>query len=83
MYLQRNSIIYDPVPVFALISGGISIIFSLIGRGFDALFYRIPFSERKNISLKEPNNIEKTTSSNDEITNSNDEISDDDIVEIK
>uniref|UniRef100_U9SPK0 Uncharacterized protein n=1 Tax=Rhizophagus irregularis (strain DAOM 181602 / DAOM 197198 / MUCL 43194) TaxID=747089 RepID=U9SPK0_RHIID len=54
MYLQRNSIIYDPIPIFSLISAGISIIFSLIGRTFDALYYKIPFSERQNIKHEEP-----------------------------
>ncbi|CAG8762763.1 18601_t:CDS:1, partial [Rhizophagus irregularis] len=54
MYLQRNSIIYDPIPIFSLISAGISIIFSLIGRTFDALYFKIPFSERQNIKHEEP-----------------------------
>ncbi|CAG8495521.1 2869_t:CDS:2 [Funneliformis mosseae] len=52
IYLQQNSIIYDPIPVIALISAGISILFSLIGRGFDALFYKIPFSERSGTGKK-------------------------------
>ncbi|RIA83335.1 hypothetical protein C1645_786626 [Glomus cerebriforme] len=88
MYLQRNSIIYDPVPVFSLISAGISIMFSLIGRGFDALFYKIPFSERKSISHSEPtNNNNETINNNIETINSieksEDQLEkDDDIIEI-
>ncbi len=59
--------------MIALISAGISIIFSLIGRGFDALFYKIPFSERgfsqvtdveKNESLKSSDDVEIISDNN-------------------
>ncbi|CAG8459433.1 543_t:CDS:2 [Funneliformis mosseae] len=35
IYIKHNSIIYDPIPVFSLISVGLSILYSLVGRGFD------------------------------------------------
>ncbi|CAI2167056.1 12384_t:CDS:2 [Funneliformis geosporum] len=44
IYLKRNSIVYDPIPIFSLISVGLSILFSLIGRGFDTLIYKILYT---------------------------------------
>jgi hypothetical protein len=83
MYLQRNSIIYDPIPIFSLISAGISIIFSLIGRTFDALYYKIPFSERQNIKQEEPTNvIEVTSNKSIEISEDQTRKDDDDTIEI-
>ncbi|CAI2167758.1 16966_t:CDS:2 [Funneliformis geosporum] len=43
IFLQYNSVIYDPVPVLSLISAGISIIFGLICRGYDVFVLEIPF----------------------------------------
>ncbi|CAG8711179.1 21502_t:CDS:10 [Rhizophagus irregularis] len=83
MYLQRNSIIYDPIPIFSLISAGISIIFSLIGRTFDALYYKIPFSERQNIKHEEPPTNVIEINSNKSIEISEDQLrKDDDTIEI-
>ena len=49
---------------------GNALAFSVIVRGFDALFYRIPFSERKNIILEESkNNIEETTNNDENVNN--------------
>ncbi|RGB33843.1 hypothetical protein C1646_815761 [Rhizophagus diaphanus] len=82
MYLQRNSIIYDPIPIFSLISAGISIIFSLIGRTFDALYYKIPFSERQNIKHEEPPTNVIEINSNKSIEISEDQLRKDDTIEI-
>ncbi|CAB4406931.1 unnamed protein product [Rhizophagus irregularis] len=83
MYLRRNSIIYDPIPIFSLISAVISIIFSLIGRTFDALYYKIPFSERQNIKHEEPPTNVIEINSNKSIEISEDQLrKDDDTIEI-
>ncbi|GBB89289.1 hypothetical protein RclHR1_00160005 [Rhizophagus clarus] len=82
MYLQRNSIVYDPIPIFSLISAGVSIIFSLIGRTFDALYYKIPFSEKKNVGHEELTNIIEITSNKSIEIIENQLGKDDDIVEI-
>ncbi|GBB89290.1 hypothetical protein RclHR1_00160006 [Rhizophagus clarus] len=82
MYLQRNSIVYDPIPIFSLISAGVSIIFSLIGRTFDALYYKIPFSEKKNVGHEEPTDIIEITSNKSIEIIENQLGKDDDTIEI-
>ncbi|CAI2174861.1 10011_t:CDS:2 [Funneliformis geosporum] len=73
IYLQQNSIIYDPIPVFALISAGISILFSLIGRGFDTLFYQIPFSERTGIGQESIHDEKSSIANNDDTLNNSED----------
>ncbi|CAI2168996.1 7889_t:CDS:10 [Funneliformis geosporum] len=68
IYLQQNSIIYDPIPVISLISAGVSILFSLIGRGYDTFSFEK--SKRRSVEMNRvdhdySNNMNNNGANND------------------
>ncbi|PKB94884.1 hypothetical protein RhiirA5_507480 [Rhizophagus irregularis] len=67
----------NPQIIFSLIPAGVSIIFILIGRTFDALYYKIPFSERQSIKYEEPTNVIEINS-NESVGISEDQLRKDD-----
>ncbi|CAG8556607.1 1784_t:CDS:2 [Funneliformis caledonium] len=73
IYLQHNSIIYDPIPVISLISAGISILFSLIGRGYDTLNHEVLFSKKSETKKSDEINNDDSNNTNNNFNDNSDE----------